>query len=71
MRRAELGIDGNAAFAGIGPNIQEGEYEFVTIPPNARDGGDQASRQALQKLRERLAPEVISYWIGPSHPRHC
>ena len=29
--RAELGIDGNCGFALIGPNLQEGEAEFVEI----------------------------------------
>lgn len=30
--RAELGIDGNCGFALLGPNLQEGEAEFVEIP---------------------------------------
>lgn len=30
--RVELGIDGDAAFALLGPDIQEGEAEFVKIP---------------------------------------
>lgn len=29
--RAELGIDGNCGFALLGPDIQEGEAEFVEI----------------------------------------
>jgi hypothetical protein len=29
--RAELGVDGNAAFALLGENIQEGDTEFVEI----------------------------------------
>lgn len=29
--RAELGIDGNCGFALLGPNLQEGEAEFVEI----------------------------------------
>lgn len=32
-QRAELGIDGNCGFALIGENLQEGEAEFVQIPP--------------------------------------
>ena len=43
--RVELGIDGNAAFALLGPDIQEGEAEFVTIPgynPKT-DNGDATS----------------------------
>ncbi len=30
---AELGIDGNCGFALIGQSLQEGEAEFVEIPP--------------------------------------
>jgi hypothetical protein len=35
--RAELGIDGNCGFALIGPNLQEGEAEFVEIKKVNRD----------------------------------
>ncbi len=31
--RAQLGIDGNCGFALLGPDIQEGEAEFVEIEP--------------------------------------
>lgn len=31
--RAELGIDGNCGFALLGPDLQEGEAEFVEIEP--------------------------------------
>lgn len=31
--RAELGIDGNAAFALLGEDLQVGESEWVELPP--------------------------------------
>lgn len=67
--RAELGVDGNCGFALLGPDLQEGESEFVEIV--APDDGDIASRKALQKLRDRLGRPDLSYFIGPSHPKHC
>lgn len=52
---AVCGFDGNAGFALLGENIQEGEAEFVTI---AEPGGDYersfALISALENLRERL-----------------
>lgn len=73
--RAELGIDGNAGFALLGPNIQEGEAEFVEVPPEdgVRSQHDRecwAATQAFNKLKERLG-RPLSYFIGPSHPNHC
>lgn len=35
--RAQLGIDGNCGFALLGPNLQEGEAEFVEIQPVNED----------------------------------
>ena len=32
LQRAELGVDGDNGFALLGPNLQEGEAEFVEIP---------------------------------------
>lgn len=52
---AVCGFDGNAGFALLGENLQEGEAEFVTI---AEPGGDYersfALISALENLRERL-----------------
>lgn len=52
---AVCGFDGNAGFALLGENLQEGKAEFVTI---AEPGGDYersfALISALEKLRERL-----------------
>ena len=75
LERAELGIDGNAGFARLGPNLQEGEAEFVVVPPE--DGIRSlhqrecwAAAQAFRVLQKRLGRQ-ISYYIGPSHPNHC
>jgi hypothetical protein len=73
--RAQLGIDGNCGFALLGPDIQEGEAEFVEIAPTREAAyhaplGDKLSacKQALEKLRERLNLPSLSYYFGPSHP---
>jgi hypothetical protein len=65
---AELGIDGNAAYALLGPNLHEGEAEFVQV-----EQGDEllssaemrAAKQALAKLRARLGQPELSYYLGP------
>jgi hypothetical protein len=83
-QRAELGIDGNCGFALLGPNIQEGEAEFVEIPKvmpvkaewpyyeetMARERGAKmwAMREALLRLRKRLNAPNMSYFMGESHP---
>lgn len=71
MPRAELGQDGNCAFALLGENTQDGEVEFVEVA-NPRDWREvrQASYRALHNLRVRLNNPDITYWIGPSHPYH-
>ena len=81
-RRAELGVDGNAAFALLGPDLQEGEAEFVMLPggvkvnesePAVIPVGDQAivlsaCKTALRNLRQRLGIDNLMYYFGPSHP---
>lgn len=76
VRRAELGVDGNCGFALVGEDLQVGEAEFVEIQtdapkPSARWERDAeiAATKALRKLEARLG-EKLSYYIGPSHPRH-
>lgn len=83
MERATLGVDGNAGFALIGPNIQEGEAEFVEIDlpieasrdPNRYhhtewcNAACRAATKAYRNLEARLGRQ-ITYYIGPSHPRH-
>lgn len=70
--RAHLGIDGNAAFAIYGDDLQSGESEFVTVndPNNANEVG-LAAALALEHLRFRLKLPELSYYLGPSHPRFC
>ena len=67
--RAELGIDGNCAYALLGPDLQEGEAEFVEVADmsDPRSQAD-AARRALQALRMRLNEPSLSYYLGSSHP---
>ncbi len=73
--RCELGVDGNAAFALLGPDLQEGEAEFVTIPDDwdkrweLKSIAERAcAKTALANLCKRLGVEHIPYYFGPSHP---
>jgi hypothetical protein len=84
MERAEIGIDGNAGFALLGENIQEGEAEFVEIALPAEASKDpnryhnsewvaaakRAANLAHRALKARLHPRVFSYYLGSSHPDH-
>ncbi len=67
--RAELGIDGNAGYALLGPNIQVGEAEFVTVEQDNNEllshAEMRAAKAALRKLRERLGQPELSYYLGP------
>jgi hypothetical protein len=67
--RAELGIDGNAGYALLGPNIQEGESEFVLIEQSDDEllshAEMRAAKQALAKLGARLNLGELSYYLGP------
>lgn len=77
MERAELGVDGDHAFALLGDDIQSGEAVFVKV-----ENGDtwrtkdraaaerRAATKALNLLREKLG-RPLSYHIGGSHPDHC
>ncbi len=63
--RAEVGIDGNCGYALLGPNIQEGECEFVEIEGSDDSDIDIERRawgKALFKLSERLGGH-ISYFV--------
>ena len=52
---AICGLDGNAGFALLGENIQEGEAEFVEVPaPGGEYEKAYAMIAALDKLRDRL-----------------
>lgn len=85
LARATLGVDGNAGFALLGEDLQSGECEFVEIalPLEAsRDptryynsewcaAASRAATIAYRKLQARFPDRPISYYISPSHPRHC
>lgn len=66
-RRAEVGVDGNCGYALLGPNIQEGEAEFVEMPNISEhpDPERYAWGKALYMLRKRLGLPQLSYFIGP------
>ncbi len=72
--RAMLGVDGNAGFALLGENLQEGEAEFSDITEASIEkfgfytAQRVAAHEALEKLRERLGRPDLNYWFGPSHP---
>ncbi len=85
MERAELGVDGNAGFALLRENLQEGEAEFVEIDmpleaskdPNRYHKSEWtraakiASNKAYHALKARLHPREFSYYLGTSHPDYC
>lgn len=66
--RAELGIDGNAAFALLGENIQEGECEFVELVNGSLECKISGCHKAMRQLRTRLNRPELSYYFGISHP---
>lgn len=70
--RAQLGIDGNAAFALLGDDLQEGEAEFIDITEPITELNNQiiAAKQAFYKLRDRLNIPELSYYLGKSHPMY-
>lgn len=73
---AVLGVDGNAGFALIGPDLQEGESEFICIDeaPERYTMQHQreawAATQAFRRLVARLGFQP-GFYIHPSHPNHC
>lgn len=64
----ELGVDGDAAFALLGPNLQEGEAEFETVIIKSDHNERQAAFTALYKLRSRLKLPEMPYHLAKSHP---
>jgi len=77
MERAELGVDGNAGFALLGDNIQEGEAEFVVIEGDEPRwtsawhlAATRAASTAYRRLKERLPDRKFSYFLGRSHPNY-
>ena len=73
--RAELMIDGNCGCALLGPNLQEGEAEFVEFAPTAAAALNapledklNACKTALERLRLRLNLPDMGYFFEESHP---
>jgi hypothetical protein len=66
--RAELGIDGNCGYALLGPDLQEGEADFVEMAADDLDSKLLACKLALHRLRERLKMPDLAYYYGKSHP---
>jgi hypothetical protein len=67
-RRIELGIDGRAAYALLGQDIQSGECEFVDIEGEGVEAELIAAKRALLKLRDRLGTPDAQFYFGNSHP---
>jgi hypothetical protein len=67
-RRIELGIDGNAAFALLGDDIQSGECAFVEVAGDRYTDKLVAAKKALRALREKLGDPEYPYYFGTSHP---
>lgn len=71
----ELGVDGDAAFALLGPNLQEGEAEFVKLDGllgrsvNSGALAAAAAQQAHSNLCKRLG-YLFPYHYGKSHPMY-
>ena len=66
--RAELGVDGDCAFALLGSDIQSGECVFIKIPNfNKHTSWHQqvsCAKSALKILRDRLGKPELSYFLG-------
>lgn len=53
----EIGMDGDQAFARIGPNLQSGEAEFVRPADASQEAQWHAQAEALNRLVGRLTGE--------------
>lgn len=61
-----IGVDGNAAFALLGPNIQEGEAEFRDIPfPESDVRYRLAAKRAMVVVYQRLKSRCSNYGFLP------
>lgn len=67
--RAVIGIDGNAVYALLGPDLMEGEAEFVEIDyciwASAYTAERIAAGRALKNLKARLGLTALAYELGP------
>ena len=60
MKRALIGIDENCGFALLGPNIQEGEVEFVEIDATEPEEGNRYYSTEWREAAERAASEALA-----------
>lgn len=64
--RAEVGVYGNCGYALLGPNLQDGECEFVEVlyspDESPYDSERRAWGEALSNLRNRLGA-FIPYFV--------
>lgn len=64
--RASLGIDGDKAYALIGPDLEEGEAVFVAVRRKSGEALHEAQRraahQALGKLEAKIGCELVYFW---------
>ncbi len=71
--RVLIGVDGNAGFALLGENIQEGECEFVVVEKrkdeHLADTQKRAATQAYRKLCARLNDGLpLPYMLDDYYP---
>lgn len=65
--RAELGVEGNRAYALLGPEFEQGEVEFFEIQPKSEKNPNPvnlAMGTALKQLRDRLKVD-LDFQIEP------
>ncbi len=69
--RVQLGVDGTACFALLGPDLQQGEVECVELPKGNESSVDaqlSCCKVAFRNLKARLNMPLLSFYFGPSHP---
>ncbi len=72
MKRAELGIHSNSAFARLLTESVLVKIETTAEPgsPGWRNAGRHAAMVAYHKLQERLPDQSFSFFFAPSHPNY-
>jgi len=72
MKRAELGIHSNSAFARLLTDHTMVTIETVAEPgsPRWRVAARRAAMVAYQKLQAQLPDQSFSFYFAPSHPNY-
>jgi len=72
MKRAELGIHTNSAFARLLTDSIMVKIETAAEPgsPGWRNAARHAAMVAYQKLQEHLPDRSFSFFFAPSHPNY-